>query len=312
MTAGRRTPKTSSLLLLLAFLALVLPRPGAAAQAPELIFEGPAQYQGLARRLEAGPVRRLDTVADLVGLDDPGPAIRVVLAPEGSPEARSAPAWVAGYALSESSTLVLLPARTPSYPDASFEDLLRHEVTHVLLDRAARGRPVPRWFHEGVAMAAGGSWSLEDRSLVSLALLTGRDVPPAELDRRFRGESGEVARAYALSGAFVRDLIDEHGPAVVGNILQAVRHGLPFPEAFRYATGTTLAQAEEELGARQSFWYRWIPILTSSATLWLGITLLALVAIRRRRARDAARLRKWEEEERLADLLARLESEPPS
>ncbi|HEX2643896.1 MAG TPA: hypothetical protein VHU81_12960 [Thermoanaerobaculia bacterium] len=312
MTAGRRTPRISSLFLLLAFLTLGLPRSGAAARAPELTFEGPAQYDGLARRLESGPARRLDTLADLVGLDDPGPAIRVVLAPESSPEARSAPAWVAGYALSESSTLILLPARTPSYPDGSFEDLLRHEVTHVLIDRAARGRPLPRWFHEGVAMAAGGSWSLEDRSLVTLALLTGRDVPLDELDRRFRGSSGEIARAYAMSGAFVRDLMDEHGPAVVGNILRAVRHGLPFPEAFRHVTGTSLAYAEEELGERQSFWYRWMPILSSSAALWLGITLLALLAIRRRRARDAARLRKWEEEERLADLLARMESQPPN
>jgi len=54
-----------------------------------------------------------------------------------------------------------------------------------------------------------------------------------------------------------------------------------------------------------------VPVLTSSVTLWLLITLLALWAIRRRRARDAALRRIWEEEEERARLAAavRIESE---
>ena len=35
-------------------------------------------------------------------------------------------------------------------------------------------------------------------------------------------------------------------------------------------------------------WYRWVPVLSSSVTLWLGITLLAIYAIRTRRRRDKA------------------------
>lgn len=289
------------------FLALILSRQAAtASEAPRLVVEAPARYEGLARELEALPGERLEAVTRLVGLTDPGPPIRVLLAPEGSDLAQ-VPAWVAGYARGNEGMVVLLPARTPSYPDSSFEDLLRHEVAHVLVDRAARGRPLPRWFHEGVAMIAGGSWGLEDRSYVAFALLTESDVSLTELDRRFSRGQGEVNKAYAVAGDFVRGLFEEHGPEVAADILAGVRHGLTFDEAFAHATGTSLAAAEAAFHRRQSIWYRWVPILTSSVTLWLAITLLALVAIRRRRVRDAAKLKRWEEEERLAEAAA---SEP--
>lgn len=235
----------------------------------------------------------------MVGLEDAGPPIRVILAPEDAPEAR-VPAWVAGYALGSAGPVVLLPARSPSYPDHSFEDLLRHEVAHVLIDRAARDRPLPRWFHEGVAMVAGGAWGLEDRTQVTLALLTEGDIALAEVERRFRRGQGDVGKAYAVAGSFVHGLYDEHGPDVAARILAGVRHGLPFPDAFEHATGRSLVAAEREFQRRLSLWYRWVPLLTSSTALWLAITLLALWAIRSRRARDAARLRRWDEEERLA------------
>ena len=59
-----------------------------------------------------------------------------------------------------------------------------------------------------------------------------------------------------------------------------------------------------------------MPVLTSSVTLWLLITLLALWAMRHRRQRDAAQRRIWEEEDererqRLAAAAARLEGPGP-
>src|SRR6185295_4665176 len=136
-----------------------------------------------------------------------------------------------------------------------------------------------------------------------LALLADRPVSFAELEERFAGGQGEVNRAYAVAGAFVRDLFERHGQAAAPRILAGVARGLSFEDAFRAATGTSLADAESSFWSRQTLWYRWIPILTSSVTLWLLVTLLALWAIKRRRARDAALRRIWDaEEERLEGL----------
>jgi hypothetical protein len=305
---------TSSRAFFLLLVALFLAAFVASAQEPPRItVEAPPGLAGTAARLEAVDPARLASAMRLVGLTAPGGPIRVILAPEGSPAASVVPPWVSGYAYGEQGVIVLLPGRVPSYPDSSLSDLLAHEVTHVLIARAAGGRPMPRWFHEGLAMIAGLSWGFEDRSRLTLALLVDRPVSLAELDERFAGGQGEVNRAYAIAGSFMRDLFDRYGQGVAGRILQGVARGLPFDAAFQAATGTPLAAAEASFWDRQTFWYRWVPILTSSVTLWLIVTLLALWAIRRRRSRDAAQHRIWDaEEERLrlaAEARARLEAQ---
>ncbi|HWN45372.1 MAG TPA: hypothetical protein VNW71_24310, partial [Thermoanaerobaculia bacterium] len=208
--------------------------------------------------------------------------------------------------------IVLLPARAPSYPDSSLEDLLRHEVAHVLVARAAGGRPLPRWFHEGLAMIAGLSWGLDDRSQLTLTLVGDGEVSLERLEQEFRGGRAAARGAYAIAGAFANDLLRRHGDDAAARILAEVARGLSFEDAFQRATGTSLAEAERVFWQRQTLWYRWVPLLTSSVTLWLLVTLLAIWAMGKRRARDAAQRRMWEEEEerRLAPAGEILPQEP--
>lgn len=271
-----------------------------------LRIEAPATLAGEAARIAAVPEERLLGVARLVGLDGFGPPIVVVLAPEESAEAAGKPEWVAGYAYGALGRVVLLPERSPSYPVSSLEELLRHEVAHVLLARATAGRPVPRWFNEGVATLAGSSvWDLEDRSRLTLAVLFEKPTSLERLDRRFAGGRGEVRQAYALSGALVRDLFRRFGRSVAGDVLGRVAVGVPFPEAFRRTTGISPQTFLEQFWERHSLWYRWLPLATSSTTLWLGIVVLALWAARRRRRRRALLEEAWELEEKVERELAR-------
>ena len=223
---------------------------------------------------------------DLVGLDEPGPPIRVVLASEASPRARGVPPWVSGYTDGLSNEVVLLAERTPSYPDGGLEEVLAHEVAHVLIFRASGGRRVARWFNEGVAMLAGRSWRLRDQTTLAWGLLSGERVPLWKLDDLFAGDRPRVERAYALSGALVQDLLERYGSAVPRVLLARVAHGDTFEEAVRGATGATLLEIGESFEARQTTWKRWLPVLTSGAVLWFAISVLAIVAaLKKRRSR---------------------------
>src|SRR5258706_5733297 len=212
--------------------------PAAAVASPQLVFDAPPRFLPTATRLRASTPPQLASVMRLTGLGDPGPPIRVVLAPEGSPEAGLAPRWVVGYALGNQGLIVLLPERVPRYPDSSLDDVLLHETAHVLVARAAAGRPLPRWFQEGMAMIAGRSWGLDDRTRLTLALLVDRPVSLAALDGRFAGGQAEVHRAYAVAGSFVRDLLDRYGPGVAPSILAGVARRLTFEDALFRATRT--------------------------------------------------------------------------
>lgn len=291
-------------------LLLLLPSMAMAVRPPELIVHAPPGLEQTAARVRAIDPERLSSSMRLVGLEEPGPPIEVFLGPEGSDLAAGVPPWVAGYAFGEQGVIVLLPARTPSYPESSMEELLRHEVAHVLVARAAGGRPLPRWFHEGMAMIAGLSWGFDDRSQLTMALVASGAVPLEQVERQFGAGPSAVQRAYAISGSFAKDLLGKYGDDSAARILDGVAEGLTFDDAFRRATGVTLADAERSFWRRQTFWYRWVPILSSSATLWIGITLLAMWAMGKRRARDAALRKMWEEEDR-RQAAAEISSPPP-
>lgn len=263
---------------------------------PELSVVATPELTPAARRLERLDLRTLATVMRVVGLTDAGPPITVMVAPEDAPVAATTPSWVAGFADSTRGVIVIFPARTPSYPYDSMEALLRHEVAHILIGRAAPRAVIPRWFHEGLAMALERTWSLRDRSELALALIGGRRSL-ASLEDDFTSET-RVARAYGVAGAFVRDLLSRHGSDFPARLLAALDGGATFDAAFAAATAMTLGEAERRFW-QDGWWYRVVPLLTSSLALWIAVVALAIVARRRRAEHRRARHARWEAEERV-------------
>ena len=284
-----------------------------AGAAPTLSVEAPpalARQAAAVRALEGGD---WGPALKLVGLRRPGPPIRVVLAPEGSRLAANVASWVSGYAVPELDTVVLFPGRVPSYPDGNLEALLHHEVAHMLLARAAGGRAVPRWFNEGVATVAAREWGIGDGARVLMATIGRGPRSLAELDAGFSGDAAAAARSYAVSAALVRYLLQQRGGDVVGAILAGVSHGADFDDAFASAAGESVGAFARGYFRRETSWTRWVPFVTSSTALWMAITALALLAIKRRRERDARLRDGWALEERsraAADLPPRPEDDP--
>jgi hypothetical protein len=136
-------------------------------------------------------------------------------------------------------------------------------------------------------MLAARSWRLRDETELALGVLSGPRVPLWKLDDLFQGDRRAVEHGYALSGTFVQDLLDRYGPAVPRLVLARVASGDTFDEAVRGATGATLIEIGEAFYERQASLKRWIPIFTSGAALWFGISVLAIVAAIRKRRRKA-------------------------
>jgi hypothetical protein len=268
--------------------------------APELVVEGPPELSAVAREVRAFENDDFSEALLLTGMTGFSAPIRVVLVPETSPLAGDVPSWVSGYALGNESTIVLFPSRVRSYPDNNLRALVHHEVAHVLVAQAARGRPVPRWFNEGVATVAAREWGVEDRARYAMAVLGGGTSTTAGLDAGFEGNDAEVRRAYALSAAFVRFLQQRYGTLTTATVLQRVGGGRSFEEAFAATTGVPLSEAEQIFFEEDAFWNTWLPFLTSTGALWMAVTLLALVAIQRRRARSRRMIEAWDEEDETA------------
>ena len=262
---------------------------------PQFHFTAPSEFASTQKRLESFDASVLSDAMRLVGLPDAGPPISVELAPDSSDLARSVDPWVAGLAIRDS--VVIFPSRSPSYPDSTLEDVLRHEVTHALIYRATSGEPVPRWFNEGLAMTAERQWKFSDQTRLYYQLVSGPRESLDAIDRLFSGSQQDQIRAYLISSALVRDLVAAKGDAAPGRILTKMRDGASFEAAFLDVTSTTVADADREFWQRQRVWTTWLPVVFSQEFVWTAVTLLAILAIYRRRRRNAEIEKRWEEEE---------------
>lgn len=274
----------------------------AAPLTPELRVDFPDSLAATAARVRDVDAAAIARVMQLVGLSDPGPPIAIMLASEDMEIARRTPRWIAGFARAAEGRIVIFPARYVSYPYDSLDDVVRHEIAHVLIARAAGGRPVRRWFHEGLALIAERAWRLEDRTRAAFALTATR-WSARELDEAFEAGQERAGVAYAISGALVRHLMREYGEDAPGRILARMAAGDSFELAFVAVTGSTVQTTVDRFW-RSSWWYELVPFLTSSTVVWFLVTLLGLYAIRTRRARRAARRKAWEEEEELRESVA--------
>jgi hypothetical protein len=262
---------------------------------PQLIIEAPEELAAARARLESFDTGRLRGVMHLVGLDAPGDPIHVILAPEGSPLARQAPPPIAGFASLDENLIVLFPARSPAYPHDTLEDVLHHEVAHVLISRAARGAPVPRWFHEGLAVLAERTWRFEDDARLLRELVLVSPISLDRLDALFAEDGVSRARAYTLAAAFVRDINRRHGADAAARILRRVGGGDTFERAFAQATGESVSAAEIAFWNGHRFWTSIGPFLTTQTALWMIVTIVGIYAIIRRRQQRAAQRARWEE-----------------
>jgi hypothetical protein len=269
--------------------------PEARPEAPRLNIHAPAGLEPAAARVAQMDREALISVMRLVGLAHSGAPITVVLAAEDSELGKATPDWIAGFAEGAAGTIVLFPSRSPRYPHDSLEDTLRHEVAHILIARAARHAFVPRWFHEGLALTAERASGLQDRARLMLAVAIERR-PVSQLDAAFGAGQSEAARAYALSGALVRDILRRHGGDAAARILAGLGSGETFDQSFLRVTGETVFEVERAFW-RDSWWYEVVPFLTSSVALWFAVVFLAMYARRARAVRRATLRRQWEDEE---------------
>jgi hypothetical protein len=267
---------------------------GPAAAEWALTVSAPGSLEPAAQRLRNLDTRHLADALQRAGLALP-PRAHVTLIPEDDPRAGKIPVWFVGLA-SGVGDIVIFPNRVSSYPYDSLESVMRHEVVHLALNARAGGRPLPRWFHEGVAVSIESGWGFGDRLRLIVAGLSG--PPLDDVTRLFASDARpDTTQAYLLAAALLDDLRRAHGAAFPGRVAARVATDVPFARAFEIETGETPAQAAARAWRRYREWTSWMPLATSASVLWGLIVALAFVAFFMRVSKRAQRRRQPDDEE---------------
>lgn len=197
-----------------------------------------------------------------------------------------APEWGAGVAIPARDRIVLRAYGGTRGAYAQLPEVLRHELTHVALDRYIGGR-IPRWFDEGFAMWAAGDFETEAQWQLRVAFALQRAPPLDSLELAWPSATEDAHLAYLLAGSVVQYLVAQSGEHALTLFLERWRTSRNFEHALGEVYGLSIDQLEthwrRDVGKR----YGWLAVLTQSAlagTL-ISIGIIALYMVRRRRDR---------------------------
>lgn len=273
---------------------------------PPLTIRYHEEAKGLALQIRERASAFLHDISEVLQLPANGPYVIVVAKSREEfislqPTSTPGPEWAGALTYPELGVVLLMTPGALGESGRGYWSLLHHEMVHLIMGEAEHrlGGKVPRWLSEGVATYISGEMGLVRLMHLSWARLTGRVVPFGDLTVRFPKDQSLAEAAYAQSYLFVQYVMRRFGSNGVGKLVAAVIAAPDMETAVVSAFGISLDELMSGFQDYVKVKATWIPVITSSATLWGVITLLFLLTYTRRKILDMRRLREWDEEEEL-------------
>ncbi len=216
----------------------------------------------------------------------------------------SVPEWADGTAWPMRGLIYLHAPRDRLGGDEPLEQVLDHEIIHVLLGQAFAPRPVPRWLQEGVAQLKARQYSSSQTDALATGMLGGDLMSLDALTRGFPADPVRARLAYAQSADFIAYLQNMYGDQALQTLIREMTAGEPVGLALNSATGQTVRELETEWRSRLQRSPMWLKPLVSDTALFSYAALFFVYGAFRIRRRNKETLERWEREEAIQDALA--------
>lgn len=230
---------------------------------------------------------------------------------ELQPTARPAPEWAGALTYPGLKMVLIMTPGAMDSRGARYWSLLQHEMVHLLLgDAESRHRvKLPRWFQEGIATYVSGEMNLSRLLQLGWAQATGATPDFRKLEFTFPNQPSRAGAAYARSYLFIKYITQRFGDDAVAQLLDASFKEGGIRGGASAAFGMSLAELLSGFDQYARVKATWIPIATSTATIWGLITLLFFVTWFRKKVQGMRTVRQWEREEEMEGLAASLHDE---
>jgi hypothetical protein len=207
------------------------------------------------------------------------------------------PESVLGTAYHNLSLMVLKSPRAVSSTSVNLRKTFIHELTHILLGQAfTRDNHVPRWLNEGVAMYESREWSFDRVVTMTQAVLTDSLLPLADLTHAFPHDKKNLELAYCQSFYLISFLVSQYGTQQFHSFIRSYSKEKVLEDVLLNIYGMNLYELERRWHRTLKMRFSWIPLITSSITLWFIITVIFLCSYLRKKRNVQLTLKNWEEE----------------
>ena len=209
---------------------------------------------------------------------------------------KNIPKWSDGVASPSKNSIVLKSASwTP--PETDHSAIAVHELIHILLDRAVKGNPIPRWFDEGIAVYYSGEKRYASSSRISKALLTKSLIELKDIDNVLNFQADKAQLAYQESYLAVDYLFKQYGKDAVKKIIQHLGNGRDLNQAFLAVIDLDLWEFEGEWLDNIKQKYRWYFLVELDDYLWVIMLVLLVAGFFMMRIRNRRTIQRWQDED---------------
>ena len=195
--------------------------------------------QAVLLRLANHAAVSIPQLAERLGVRPSGPIDVYVLSSEADFQRLQpgrTPDWADGTAWPNHGLIFLkTPSIRPGNADP-LEQVLDHELVHILLGQAFDGRPVPRWFQEGMAQFYSGEATFEKAIALARNDFGLEPLPLANITGGFPPDPARAQLAYAQSADFIAWLHARGGDASLRTLVRELAAGTPLGVATTLAT----------------------------------------------------------------------------
>lgn len=209
---------------------------------------------------------------DLVGSEDAFSQVMTQHAVQGWDER-----WLAGLAMLDQRRIIVHVNGTRAL---TTRETLEHELVHVGLHAAARGRFLPTWYQEGVATLLAGEATFERLRDLAGAAPLGQLESLHNLNEGFHGSQVARQRAYATAAGFLQFATRRVGGiGAIAEVQRRLQEGADLDRAFAMTFGAPPADLyavyAAQIQASASAW----AVLFSDSAIWSVVSLLGMFAM---------------------------------
>lgn len=183
-----------------------------------------------------------------------------------------------------------------------FNQVLKHELSHIMMNRFNMVQSIPRWFKEGFAMNEANEISLNHKILVAKNIQNNNLFNINKYNNFNNFNRIEFNLAYAISAVSIVAIKKMYGDDIIHEIIYNIKKNHTFNISFLNSTGQSLDQFNNNFYNFIKREYFWFKLINLPKNIFALMPLLLVIGFYIKSKKNKQIKQQWEIEEQLEDL----------
>ena len=210
--------------------------------------------------------------------------------------------WSLGITYANPDRIIIKDPGFAKISKRKFNQVLKHELSHIMMNRFNMVQSIPRWFKEGFAMNEANEISLNHKILVAKNIQNNNLFNINEYNNFNNFNRIEFNLAYAISAVSIVAIKKMYGDDIIHEIIYNIKKNHAFNISFLNSTGQSLDQFNNHFYNFIKREYFWFKLINLPKNIFALMPLLLVIGFYIKSKKNKQIKQQWEIEEQLEDL----------